>query len=53
MIGEQSDFLVNNTDGTLVEVRSDGNHGFNLVAIRRDNDRIFNLTVLAHPNIEM
>ena len=49
MIGEQSDFLVNNTDGTLVEVRSDGNHGFNLGAIRRDNDRIFNLTVLAHP----
>ena len=50
LLGEQSDFLVNDTDGSLVEVRADGNHGFNMGARHLEFEpRIFNLTVLAHP----
>ena len=33
MLGEQSNFM-ENTDGSLVEVRSDGNHGFTMGADR-------------------
>jgi len=59
LLGEQSDFMVNDADGTNVEVRSDGNHGFNMGARGsifvsetmdfRNENRVFNLTVLAHP----
>lgn len=47
LLGEQSDFMVRN-DGSLIEVRSDGNHGFNMGSNRWDRNRIFNLTVLRH-----
>ena len=50
LIGEQSDFM-RNSDGTLIEIRSDGNHGFNMgTDIQGPNrSRIFNLTVIRHP----
>lgn len=60
LLGEQSDFL-KNPDGSNIECRSDGNHGFNMGARGRGlngktrangtvvtENRIFNLTVLAH-----
>lgn len=50
LIGEQSDWMVN-PDGTLIEIRSDGNHGFNMGARTQGpgESRIFNLTVIRHP----
>ena len=45
MMGEQSDFLVRD-NGELVDMRSDGNHGFNMGGSDFNADRIFNLTVL-------
>ena len=49
LLGEQSDWL-RNPDGSQIEIRSDGNHGFSMGTDVQGpgNDRIFNLTVLAH-----
>ena len=47
LLGEQSDFLINDADGSMVDVRSDGNHGFCMGA-RPEDTRIYNLTVLGH-----
>ena len=49
LLGEQSDWL-RNADGSQIEIRSDGNHGFTMAsrAHGSNEDRIFNLTVLAH-----
>ena len=47
LLGEQSDFLINDVDGSMVDVRSDGNHGFT-IGTKPTNNRIFNLTVLGH-----
>lgn len=47
LLGEQSDWMEYD-DGTLVEVRSDGNHGFNMGSNRPNRNRQFNLTVLRH-----
>ncbi|MDB2687060.1 DUF1559 domain-containing protein, partial [Mariniblastus sp.] len=50
LLGEQSNWCIK-ADGSNIEIRSDGNHGFNMGA--RDQGpgvgRIFNLTVLRHP----
>ena len=50
LLGEQSDWM-ENPDGTLIEIRSDGNHGYNMGTRSQgpDQDRIFNLTVIRHP----
>ncbi len=57
MLGEQADFLTD-SNGELIEVRSDGNHGFNMgsntwTEIRDDGSlagpRVFNLTTLNVP----
>ena len=49
LTGEQSDFMIN-IDGGNIEVRSDGNHGFNMGARSQGpgQGRIFNLTSLRH-----
>ena len=47
LLGEQSDFLINDANGTSIDVRSDGNHGFS-IGTKPGNNRIFNLTVLGH-----
>ena len=49
MLGEQSDWLVN-ADGSQIEIRSDGNHGFTMGSDFQGlpEDRIFNLTVIGH-----
>ena len=49
LLGEQADWL-RNPDGSEIEIRSDGNHGFTIGADFQGpgEDRIFNLTVLAH-----
>lgn len=49
LLGEQSDWMVN-PDGSLIEVRSDGNHGFTMGAESQGatQNRIFNLTVIRH-----
>ena len=47
LLGEQSDFLINDADGSMVDVRSDGNHGFN-IGTKPGDSRLFNLTVLGH-----
>ena len=49
LIGEQADWL-RNPDGSEIEIRSDGNHGFTMGTDFQglSEDRIFNLTVLAH-----
>jgi len=59
LLGEQSDYMVTESGvpaagdaparppGTLLDVRSDGNHGFNMGTSSQTNrDRIFNLTIL-------
>ena len=51
LLGEQSDFM-RNPDGSPIEIRSDGNHGFNIGARRQgitNDHRIYNLTVIRHP----
>lgn len=48
LLGEQSEWMEYD-DGTKVEVRSDGNHGFNMGSNRPNRNRQFNLTVLRHP----
>ena len=45
MMGEQSEFLERD-NGELVDMRSDGNHGFNMGCNNVESNRIFNLTVL-------
>ena len=47
LLGEQSNFM-KNSDGGDIEIRSDGNHGFNMGARSQGpgQGRIFNLTVL-------
>ena len=50
LIGEQSDWMIN-LDGSQIEIRSDGNHGFTIGARRQgitNDHRIYNLTVIAH-----
>lgn len=47
LLGEQSDWMEYD-DGTKVEVRSDGNHGFNMGSNSPNRNRQFNLTVLRH-----
>ena len=60
VLGEQADWMVN-PDGSQIEIRSDGNHGFTMGARRQgivldgngnqdyNDTRIYNLTVIAHP----
>ena len=50
LIGEQSNWCIN-PEGGNVEIRSDGNHGYNMGARSQGagQGRIFNLTVLRHP----
>ena len=47
LLGEQSNFMINSQEGNI-EIRSDGNHGFNMGSSRQGPrvSRIFNLTVL-------
>jgi len=47
LVGEQSNWMINSSGGNI-EIRSDGNHGFNMGARRQGptEGRIFNLTVL-------
>jgi len=49
-IGEQSDFIIG-TDGQNVDVRSDGNHGFQMGTRLRlqDDVRTFNMITVRHP----
>lgn len=49
LLGEQSDFMTNDSGGNI-EVRSDGNHGFNMGSSSQGprQGRLFNLTVLRH-----
>ena len=48
MLGEQSDFMLR-SDGTLVEVRGDGNHGFNMGSNSGgQGGRIFNIVSMRH-----
>lgn len=61
VLGEQADWMVNPDDGSQIEIRSDGNHGFTMGARRQgivlddngnqdyNDTRIYNLTVIAHP----
>ena len=47
LLGEQSNYMINSQGGNI-EVRSDGNHGFNMGSRQQGpgQGRIFNLTVL-------
>jgi len=49
LLGEQSDFMTNDSGGNI-EVRSDGNHGFNMGSSSQgpSQGRLFNLAVLRH-----
>ena len=47
MLGEQSDFM-DRASGEVIDIRSDGNHGFNMGTNNVNSDRIFNLTVIRH-----
>lgn len=47
LIGEQSDWMERD-DGTKVDCRSDGNHGFTM-GTNGNNNRRWNITVVRHP----
>ena len=48
LMGEQSDYMTR-ADGRLIDMRSDGNHGFNMGSSSFTSERTFNITTVRHP----